>query len=104
MDFDFKPLMLLSVMTVSVTACTFYPKKLEYYSDCNIKANKLVLEAEPIKLACATSYSDPSGKACLSSLIAFGVASAIVSGSIVVIGNTVYWLEEEGKCITKSTS
>lgn len=29
-----------------------------------------------------------------------GVAagSAVVSGSIVLVGNTIYWLEEQGKC------
>jgi hypothetical protein len=30
--------------------------------------------------------------------------SAIVSGSLVVAGNTVYWLEKEARCIAKTNS
>ncbi|MGB0910608.1 MAG: hypothetical protein ACPGYT_09615 [Nitrospirales bacterium] len=32
------------------------------------------------------------------SLVAIPVTSFIVSGSIVVVGNTVHWLEEQGTC------
>ncbi len=32
------------------------------------------------------------------SLVAIPVTSFIVSGSIVVVGNTVHWLEEQGSC------
>jgi hypothetical protein len=27
------------------------------------------------------------------------VASAVVSGSIAVVGNVVYWLERQGQCV-----
>ena len=42
------------------------------------------------------------GDACAGALVAFGAvsaATAIVSGSIVLIGNVVYWLERQGQCL-----
>jgi hypothetical protein len=30
---------------------------------------------------------------------AVAAASVVVSGSIVVVGNVVYWLEKQGKCL-----
>lgn len=88
-------------LSMLVSGCVVYPKQIEYYTDCDIKAKKLVLETEAMKAACSASSGDPEGKACLGGLLTLGVASAIVSGSIVVIGNTVYWLEKEGKCLAK---
>ena len=41
---------------------------------------------------------------CVALLVAAGVvsaATAVVSGSVVVTGNVVYWLEEKGSCLTK---
>ncbi len=37
------------------------------------------------------------------SFFAISVTSAIISGSIVVVGNTIHWIEKEGKC-KKSTT
>ena len=36
--------------------------------------------------------------------LAFATASAVVSGSIVVTGNIVYWFEEEGRCAASKFS
>jgi len=39
---------------------------------------------------------------CAAALALFGAvsaASAVISGSIVIIGNAVYWLEEQARCI-----
>ena len=92
------------------SSCAFYPKKIEYYDDqCNIIAKKMVLETEEMKVTpCSGSNSnDPDGKICLAyvgGIITLSAASAIVSGSLVVVGNTVYWLEKEGRCIAKQST
>jgi hypothetical protein len=96
-----KTLAIIIALSVLVSGCVFYPKKIEYYTECDIKAKKLVLETEAMKGACSANSGDSDGKACLGGLIAMGAASAIISGSIVVVGNTVYWLEKEGKCLVK---
>jgi hypothetical protein len=51
---------------------------------------------------CAGSNHQQAAAGCL--VVALGVTagSAVVSGSIVVAGNTVYWLEKRGKCIARS--
>ncbi len=37
------------------------------------------------------------------SVLAISVTSIIVSGSIVVVGNTIHWIEKEGKCKSSTT-
>jgi len=93
---------MIIAFSIFVSGCVVYLKKIEYYSECEVKAKKLVLETEAMKGLCSANSRDPEGKGCLGGLIALGAASAIISGSIVVIGNTVYWLEKEGKCLAKS--
>ena len=42
-----------------------------------------------------------TGDACAYFLVGIGAVvatTAVVSGSVVVVGNTVYWLEKRGKC------
>jgi len=86
-----------------VSGCVFYPRTIEYYdAQCDIKYRKLVLETEAMKETCSGPRSnDPEGHGCLALVVAMSAGSAIVSGSIVVAGNTIYWLEKEGKCLAK---
>jgi hypothetical protein len=30
-------------------------------------------------------------------------ASAVISGSIVIVGNVVYWFEKQGRCLRETT-
>lgn len=92
------------VTSLFISGCVYYPQKIEYYdAQCGITAKKLVLETKDMKDACSHPNSDdPAGKACLAGIISMSAVSAIVSGSIVVVGSTVYWLEKEGRCIAKT--
>jgi len=47
---------------------------------------------------------DPQSEACFALVVAMSAGSAIVSGSIVVVGNALYWLEKQGKCLAKQNS
>ena len=93
------------LLSFALSACVVYPKKVEYYdSDCRIDAKRLELETGVlISDVCSGGGSEVEG-ACLAALLAVGAGSAIVSGSIVVVGNTVYWLEKKGKCLARSPS
>jgi len=91
-------------LSLFISGCVYYPRKIEYYdAQCDITVKKLVLETKEMKDACASpDSSDPEGKTCLAGIASLSAMSAIVSGSIVVVGSTVYWLEKEGRCITKT--
>ncbi len=77
--------------------CIAYPTKIEYYDyECNIQSRKLVLTADAVNIGCQHTAD------CMA-LLGASAGSAIVSGSIVVAGNTVYWLEKRGKCVPQSS-
>ena len=81
-----------------ISACVYYPTRVEVYdSDCSIKTRKLVLAVLPSNSV--GWCSSGSAGACLAAIAAVGPVTAVVSGSIVVIGNTLYWLEKEGPCV-----
>lgn len=70
-----------------------------YDDDCEIGYRKMALTVEHESLLSAGSCNDgPScGELALVGLLVTP-ASALVSGSIVLVGNTVYWMEKRGRC------
>lgn len=73
------------------------PKVVEYYdAGCSVQTRKVVLETQPLGNLSCTQSSD-----CMALVLAISASSAIVSGSIVVVGNTAYWLERVGQCIAR---
>ncbi len=84
------------------------PQKVAYYDDgCEIVAEKLVLTTE--QNAFLHDVNDCSNEACVTEITGAvsGAAlvvpvSAVVSGSIVVVGNTAYWLQKQGDCVQKN--
>jgi hypothetical protein len=94
-----RPSRLLAAASVlALQACIFLPRTAEVYdADCQIAARHMVLQ--PVQVA---SISGCNNQGCAILLAASGVtaaASAIISGSIVVAGNAVYWLEKQGRCV-----
>lgn len=79
-------------------ACVMVPVMVQRYDvECRVVARHMRLEA--IHLGTLQGCSD---KACATLLAAVGVtaaASAVISGSIAVVGNVVYWLERRGHCL-----
>jgi len=77
--------------------CVFVPRTTTTYDEeCRTERRHMTLRPEQIGYigSCA-------GRDCVYVLVAFGAVaatSAVVSGSIVVVGNVVYWLEKQGKC------
>src|SRR5437016_3195047 len=81
-----------------ISGCIYYPKRVEVYdSDCSIKTRKLVLGVITSNGVGSCGSGSGAG-ACLAAIAAVGPVTAVVSGSIVVVGNTLYWLEKEGRC------
>jgi hypothetical protein len=82
---------------VVLSACVYVPRTTTSYDEeCRVETRHMKLEAAQIAAIGSCSNRD-----CAYVLVALGAvaaASAVVSGSIVAVGNVVYWLEKQGKC------
>ena len=78
-------------------ACIYVPRTTGVYDpECQIVAKQMVLDVVQVG-----SIQGCSNEGCIALVVAAGVtatASAIVSGSIAVVGNVVYWMERQGQC------
>jgi hypothetical protein len=101
MSTSFKHLLLVAVFT-PLSGCVYLPSTTTVYNaECQTYERHLRLERQQI-----SALEACQGDACKGALIAFGAitaATAIVSGSIVVLGNAAYWLEEQGLCLKSSS-
>jgi hypothetical protein len=79
------------------SGCVFAPRTISVYDpDCQITSRQMILQAEqmPVMGHCR-------GEECGAMLAVFGAvsaATAVISGSIVVVGNVVYWFEKQNQC------
>ena len=87
----------LFLVALLLQACIYLPRQTEVYdAGCQIVARQLVLQEVQI-----ASLGGCANQGCLVLLAAAGAtaaASAIISGSLVLVGNVAYWLERQGQC------
>ena len=87
-----------ALIALLVQGCVFYPKAQRPVEEtCKPISKQWALDYVTIK----GFNGGCGGKDCAYLLVAIGAvaaASAVVSGSVVVVGNTVYWLETQGNC------
>lgn len=95
----------LAVIALSgaLGACVVTPKKVASYDDkCMVSTQKVVLTAEQMQIFDARNCISKSCSAELFNAVTTSVitttTTAIVSGSIALVGNTLYWVESQGKC------
>ncbi|MDM8561896.1 hypothetical protein QUF54_00915 [Candidatus Marithioploca araucensis] len=107
---------LLALLSFLIVGC-FSPAIIaEKNQSCQLVTKKLELvlyeEGSQILTSGAFSGMLESSEVCQTpeclliiplSALAISVTSIIVSGSIVVIGNTIHWIEKEGKCQSSTT-
>lgn len=88
----------LVCLVVLLSACVYLPRTTQVYDDdCRILAKQMTLDLHQAGIFSAGC----SNQGCAALLVAFGavaMASAVVSGSIVIAGNIVYWFEKRGRC------
>ncbi|HIV73382.1 MAG TPA: hypothetical protein H9903_20785 [Candidatus Aquabacterium excrementipullorum] len=78
-------------------ACVFVPRTTQVYDpECRIVSQKM--EMQPVQVASIHACRDSGCGVLLAAAGATAVASAVISGSIVIVGNVVYWLEKQGRC------
>ncbi len=91
-------LSLALAMLLGLQACVVVPRTTEFYdADCHITTRQMRLETVQIGV-----LGRCSNVGCATALVVIGAtaaATAVVSGSIVVVGNVVYWLEKQGRCV-----
>ncbi|HET7793682.1 MAG TPA: hypothetical protein VFL64_09890 [Rhizobacter sp.] len=91
------PRILPALVSAALLVGCAYPKTIRVYDEeCGITAKKMVLDVSGAgTLGPCINYD------CIAQLVtqaAFLGASTVVSGSIVVAGNVVYWLEKQKDC------
>lgn len=90
-------LLALIVPLLMLMACVFVPtSKPVYDRDCRVTSKQF--ELEPVILA---NMRGCHGEVCAAMLAVAGAVaatSAVISGSVVVLGNVAYWLEKQGQC------
>lgn len=97
------PHLSLILLSSTLCACIVVPKKVSSYdTKCMMTTQKFELTLEQAQTFDDIDCITRSCKAELMGAIATSTlattTSAIVSGSIAVVGNTLYWLESQGKC------
>lgn len=84
-------------------ACVFYPRTYTVYDrECEIMTKKMELGVTEY-----THFSSCSDDECIDELFFLGfvgAVSAVVSGTVVVSGNMVYWMEKQMNCENSRTS
>jgi len=84
-----------------LSGCTFFPavsNQQSFANQCEMVTRELTLTSEPIDLLDGCG-SDAEAPACyLAVAIGVPAVSFVVSGSIVLAGNTIHWLEYQGRC------
>lgn len=88
---------LAAATALLLAGCIVVPRTTEVYDpECRIRTRQM--ELEPVQLA---SIQHCANQDCVMLLAAAGVtaaASTVISGSIVIVGNVVYWFEKQGLC------
>ena len=91
-----KSLMLLLVGLL--TGCMVSTQVVQHYDDeCHIVTKHVELNKPQFE---GINYCRNAAD-CIGNLVGLGVmsaASVVISGSVVVVGNAVYWLEKQGQC------
>jgi hypothetical protein len=97
------PKVTLIFLSSSLCACIVAPKKVASYdAQCRVSTQKIELTVEQIEVFDAANCLVHSCTQEIINALAISTlaitTSAVVSGSIALAGNTVYWLESQGEC------
>ena len=89
-----------ALLAASLGACVFLPETTTRYDpDCGVTQRHMTLKAYQI-----AAFGGCRNEGCAELLVIAGAVSAtslVISGSIVVVGDAVYWLERRSRCLTR---
>ena len=90
-------LLLAACAAVLLAGCVVVPYTVERYDpQCRVVSRSMELQA--VQLAWIQHCVNETCAAMLAAAGATAAASAVISGSIALVGNVVYWLERQGRC------
>lgn len=85
------------VLPLALSACVVMPRTDFHYDEqCRTLRRHMTLEVHQIG-----TFGGCANEGCAALLVGVGAvaaASAVVSGSIAVLGNVVFWIERQGPC------
>lgn len=80
-----------------LSSCVVVPRtEIVFDDECKVLRRRMVLDMHQIGV-----FGGCSNDGCVALLVGAGVVtagSAVVWGSIAMVGNVVYWLERQGQC------
>ncbi|MCF8151950.1 MAG: hypothetical protein K9K30_08900 [Burkholderiaceae bacterium] len=80
-----------------LAGCVYLPETTSRYNpDCGTQERSMTMQAHQVG-----TLMGCRDESCVAGLVLAGVvsaASAVVTGSVVVVGNVVYWFERQGQC------
>lgn len=80
------------------SGCVIVPVTVDSYDpDCQVVAHHMALQA--VQLGRFQACSDQGCTAMLLAAMGVTAVSAVVSGSIAVVGNVVYWADHRASCL-----
>jgi hypothetical protein len=86
-----------ALCALALSGCVVVPQtRHEYEPRCGVAVKRVVLE-----VAVLPGFHQCQGRGCAELLAAAGIvtaATAVVSGSVAVVGNVIYWAERKGQC------
>ena len=82
---------------VLLAGCVLVPRTVHNY-DPHCRVTVRTMELQAVQIAGFHGCSNEGCGVLLAAAGATAAASAVISGSIMVIGNVVYWLERQGTC------
>jgi hypothetical protein len=95
--------LILILLSSTACACVVVPKKVASYDKkCMVSTQKVELTMEQAQtfsdIDCINNDCKMEFVGAIASSALVTTTSAIVSGSIALVGNTLYWLENQGEC------
>jgi hypothetical protein len=96
---SFRKVFFSFLISIAVTSCAFVPSSSPdqpYYYECDMVTKKLTLETT--QMGQLGDCDDGGIAECIIMTGILSTASLIVSGSIVLLGNTLHWSEYKLSC------
>jgi hypothetical protein len=81
-----------------LAGCVMVPvTQTSFDAECGVVARQVTLA--PVQVAAIQGCSNQGCAVLLAAAGATAAASLVVSGSIAIVGNIVFWLEKQGSCL-----
>jgi hypothetical protein len=93
-------LVLIALVCVAFSGCVYTPSVVTRYDEqCDIELKKMELTEHQLSLLENSRCMDAlECTATVAVQVLAAPVSAVVSGSIVLVGNTIFWMQKQGRC------